>query len=95
MHADVEIAADVILLAKRRPPDVTDPLRVGNPLCRRIAAEPVEVEVHRVVNDVVLLAIAAKNQWLIWNHANFADHGIGGQRKLGEDRIDLRRRLVV
>lgn len=45
--------ADVVLLAERRPPDVADSLRIGDALRRRIGAEPVEVEVHRVVDDVV------------------------------------------
>src|SRR5262249_2573481 len=53
MHAHVEISTDIVLLAERRPPDVADSLRVGNPLRRRVAAEPIEVEVHRVVDDVV------------------------------------------
>ena len=49
----VEITADVILLAERRPPDVADSLRIGDALRRRIGAEPIEIEVHRVVDDVV------------------------------------------
>jgi hypothetical protein len=53
VHADVEIAARVVLLAERGPPDIKDPLRVGDPLCRWVAAEPVEVEIHRVVDDIV------------------------------------------
>jgi len=53
VHADVEIAADIVLLPERRPPDVADSFRVGNPLRRRITAEPIEVEVHGVVDGVV------------------------------------------
>jgi len=53
VHADIEIPADIVLLTKRRPPDVADPLRIGDALRGRIGSEPVEVEVHRVVDDVV------------------------------------------
>ena len=53
VHADVEIPADIVLLAERRPPDVADSLRIGDALRRCIGAEPIEIEVHRVVDDVV------------------------------------------
>ena len=38
VHPDVEIPADVVLLAERRPPDIADSLRISDALRRRIGA---------------------------------------------------------
>ena len=53
MHADVEVAALLVLLQERRPPDLLDMLGIHHALRVVLAVEPGEAEEHRVVDGVV------------------------------------------
>src|ERR1044071_9232722 len=53
MHADVEIAALLVLLQEGRPPDLLDMVGVHHALRLVLGVEPGEPEEHRVVDGVM------------------------------------------
>ena len=53
MHADVEIAALLVLLQEGRPPDLLDMIGIHHALRLVLGVEPGEAEEHRVVDGVV------------------------------------------
>ena len=53
MHADIEVAALLVLLQEGRPPDLLDMLGIHHALRVVLGVEPGEAEEHRVVDGVV------------------------------------------